>query len=268
MYTLAASRHLALRPTLLSRPDPLHNSSPLHRASEFIHLTLPSIHLTCPLLVAGGVVFNLLAMLGGDLSRVFNGGLLQGYTQVRKATQARTVHARRPGSPPTRHEPVRAHHGGWADSPCCVWSYSQVVWLLVLNNAFNGLAISAILKYTDNIVRVFAHAAAMMLTMALEIFLFGAPPTPQLLISATVVACAVYLYNRATPPAGAQPLSPVRAAESGEGGASGGAAERRPLLSTWLDMGTEEPVEQLPPLFPMLTRGADGYSIRTRKITE
>ncbi len=74
--------------------------------------------------------------------------------------------------------------------------YTPVVWALIANNAFNGLAISAVLKYTDNIVRVFAHAAAMLLTMALEVLLFGATPTPQLLVSATVVACAVYLYNR------------------------------------------------------------------------
>jgi len=77
--------------------------------------------------------------------------------------------------------------------------YTALVWLLVLNNAFNGLAISAILKFTDNIVRVFAHAAAMLLTMLLEVTCFGASPTPQLIISATVVSCSVYLYNRATP---------------------------------------------------------------------
>lgn len=74
--------------------------------------------------------------------------------------------------------------------------YRPVVWALVLNNAFNGLAISAILKYGDNIVRVFAHAAAMLLTMIIEVCLFGGAPTPKLFVSATVVACAVYLYNR------------------------------------------------------------------------
>ena len=38
---------------------------------------------------------------------------------------------------------------------------------------------AAILKFTDNIVRVFAHAAAMLTTMTLEVTLFGASPTPQ-----------------------------------------------------------------------------------------
>ena len=166
------------------------------------------------MLYGWGVLFNLLAMLGGDGGRVWRGGLLQGYTQI--------------------------------------------VWLLVLNNAFNGLAISAILKYTDNIVRVFAHAAAMMLTMGLEICLFGASPTPQLLISATVVACAVYLYNRVPPPT-TQP-SPAKSVPVGSSDASG---ELRPLL-------TEEEEVTLPPLPPIipqiLTRGVDGYSIRSRPL--
>ena len=106
--------------------------------------------------------------------------------------------------------------------------YTPIVWALVLNNAFNGLAISAILKYTDNIVRVFAHAAAMMLTMALEVALFGATPTPQLLVSATVVACAVYLYNRKEPTAleagrvAAQPQQGGGALSRGRGGDANG----------------------------------------------
>ena len=172
-------------------------------------------------------------------------------------------------------------------------------------------------RYTDNIVRVFAHAAAMMLTMGLEIGLFGATPTcapapsavkcaqhtrvlsrrpaclsvcvcfslslsvclcvcvcvpladrPQLLISATVVGCSVYLYNRATPPAtpadSTQPPSPLKPGDA-EAAAPAAHAPRRSLVSQWLgSVGPEEPVEQLPPLFPMLTRGADGYSIRNR----
>ena len=45
--------------------------------------------------------------------------------------------------------------------------YTPMVWLLIVNNALIGLAISAILKFANNLVRVFAHTAAMMLTMVL-----------------------------------------------------------------------------------------------------
>lgn len=44
---------------------------------------------------------------------------------------------------------------------------------MILNNALNGLAISAILKYADNIARVYAHSAAMLTTMVCSVALFG-----------------------------------------------------------------------------------------------
>lgn len=59
--------------------------------------------------------------------------------------------------------------GEWMVNNGIFAGYSPTVWLLVTNNALNGLAISAILKFADNIVRVFAHTAAMMLTMVLEL---------------------------------------------------------------------------------------------------
>ena len=78
--------------------------------------------------------------------------------------------------------------------------YSFAVWLLVTNNALNGLAISAILKFANNIVRVFAHTMAMMLTMILEVLLVSAPLSPQLCVSITVVSCSTFLYNSKPPP--------------------------------------------------------------------
>lgn len=68
-------------------------------------------------------------------------------------------------------------------------------WAVVLNNAFNGLAISAILKYADNIARVYAHACAMLVTMVLSILLFAQSPSPQLLISITMVSASAVQYN-------------------------------------------------------------------------
>jgi UDP-galactose transporter len=46
--------------------------------------------------------------------------------------------------------------------------YSPIVLLLIANNACVGLAISAVLKFANNLVRVFAHTASMLLTMVLE----------------------------------------------------------------------------------------------------
>ena len=74
--------------------------------------------------------------------------------------------------------------------------YTPRVWLLVANNAFNGLAISAILKFSGNIVRVFAHAAAMLLTMLLEVGYLGSPPSPQACRIANPIAPAARSADR------------------------------------------------------------------------
>mmetsp|Transcript_11433 Transcript_11433/g.34528 ORF Transcript_11433/g.34528 Transcript_11433/m.34528 type:complete len:348 (-) Transcript_11433:48-1091(-) len=73
--------------------------------------------------------------------------------------------------------------------------YNFWAWVVVLNNALNGLAISAILKYADNIARVYAHACAMLVTMVLSIFLFGQTPTPQLVIAVAGVAASAVQYS-------------------------------------------------------------------------
>jgi len=75
---------------------------------------------------------------------------------------------------------------GFSDSSACA---------VVLCNALNGLAISAVLKYADNIARVYAHAIAMMITMLACIHLFGAPVTPQLVLAVVLVATSTFQYN-------------------------------------------------------------------------
>merc|ERR1719220_2958941 len=74
-------------------------------------------------------------------------------------------------------------------------NYNRWAYTVVINNALNGLAISAILKYADNIARVYAHASAMLVTMVISIFLFGQSPTPQLLIAIAVVSASAVQYN-------------------------------------------------------------------------
>jgi UDP-galactose transporter len=72
-------------------------------------------------------------------------------------------------------------------------------WAVVLCNACNGLAISAVLKFADNIARVYAHAIAMVATMLVSVRLFAAPITPQLVIAIALVGTSTLQYNLPKP---------------------------------------------------------------------
>ena len=68
-------------------------------------------------------------------------------------------------------------------------------WAVIACNALTGLAISAVLKFADNIARVYAHAAAMLATALLCMPLFGVAPTPQLLIAMVLVSTSGLQYQ-------------------------------------------------------------------------
>ena len=116
-----------------------------------------------------------------------------------------------------------------------------------------------------------------MAALRLEVGLFGATPTPQLLISATVVACSVYLYNRAAPARvvletrtpGCTP-SDAGYYPEGSGGGSGRQRVRSPEKERLLggvsgdQDGGAGGVDDDGPV-TMLVRGEGGYSIRRCK---
>lgn len=85
---------------------------------------------------------------------------------------------------------------------------------VVLNNALNGLAISAILKYADNIARVYAHACAMIVTAVLSVQLFGQAVTPQLGIAVAIVGSSAVQYNLKETPAQYEPVKTSEAPRS------------------------------------------------------
>ena len=51
--------------------------------------------------------------------------------------------------------------------------YSVTTWLVVLNLGSTGLLVSWLMKYADNIVKVYSTSMAMLLTMVLSEFLFS-----------------------------------------------------------------------------------------------
>ena len=74
--------------------------------------------------------------------------------------------------------------------------YSWWVAAVVLNQALTGLVISAILKKADNIVRVFAHTVAMMLTLALEYSAQPSAQARQLALAIAIVGLSTLAYSQ------------------------------------------------------------------------
>ena len=72
--------------------------------------------------------------------------------------------------------------------------YSPAVVVLIFSNALGGLAISAVLKFADNMARVFAHAAATLASMAIETALLAQAAPLSLVLSAVVVLASTYIY--------------------------------------------------------------------------
>eukprot|EP00931_Biecheleriopsis_adriatica_P033810 TRINITY_DN19604_c1_g1_i1.p1 TRINITY_DN19604_c1_g1~~TRINITY_DN19604_c1_g1_i1.p1 ORF type:complete len:376 (+),score=71.61 TRINITY_DN19604_c1_g1_i1:26-1129(+) len=87
--------------------------------------------------------------------------------------------------------------------------YNSWTWVVIVNNALTGLAISAILKFADNIARVFASAAAMLLTMLVAVVFFNEPITAKLVLALMVVSMSVMQYNMTPSQLGIEARSPV-----------------------------------------------------------
>ncbi|KAL8139866.1 hypothetical protein V2J09_005887 [Rumex salicifolius] len=51
--------------------------------------------------------------------------------------------------------------------------YSFITVVMIINHALSGLAVSMVMKYADNIVKVYATSVAMVLTAVVSVFLFG-----------------------------------------------------------------------------------------------
>ncbi|CAI9768854.1 unnamed protein product [Fraxinus pennsylvanica] len=62
------------------------------------------------------------------------------------------------------------------------YGYSITTWMVVLNLGSTGLLVSWLMKYADNIVKVYSTSMAMLLTMVLSVFLFDFKPTVQLFL--------------------------------------------------------------------------------------
>ncbi|BBH09907.1 Nucleotide-sugar transporter family protein [Prunus dulcis] len=73
--------------------------------------------------------------------------------------------------------------------------YSFITVLMILNHALSGIAVSMVMKYADNIVKVYSTSVAMLLTAVVSVFLFGFHLSLAFFLGSTVVSVAVYLHS-------------------------------------------------------------------------
>ncbi|KAL1561949.1 CMP-sialic acid transporter 1-like isoform X1 [Salvia divinorum] len=76
--------------------------------------------------------------------------------------------------------------------------YSVTTWLVVLNLGSTGLLVSWLMKYADNIVKVYSTSMAMLLTMLVSAYIFHFKPTLQLFLG--IVICMMSLHMYFAPP--------------------------------------------------------------------
>ncbi|KAI4963660.1 hypothetical protein ZWY2020_011233 [Hordeum vulgare] len=65
--------------------------------------------------------------------------------------------------------------------------YSFITLLMILNHALSGIAVSMVMKYADNIVKVYSTSVAMLLTAIVSVFLFGFNLSLAFFLGSTVV---------------------------------------------------------------------------------
>ncbi|XP_038983990.1 CMP-sialic acid transporter 2 isoform X1 [Phoenix dactylifera] len=77
--------------------------------------------------------------------------------------------------------------------------YSFITVCMIVNHALSGIAVSMVMKYADNIVKVYSTSVAMLLTAVVSVFLFGFHLSLAFFLGSTVVSVSVYLHSIGKP---------------------------------------------------------------------
>ncbi|XP_049932256.1 CMP-sialic acid transporter 2-like isoform X2 [Nymphaea colorata] len=73
--------------------------------------------------------------------------------------------------------------------------YSLITSCMILNHALSGIAVSMVMKYADNIVKVYSTSVAMLFTAVVSVFLFGYHLSLAFFLGSTVVSVSIYLHS-------------------------------------------------------------------------
>ncbi|XP_059698477.1 CMP-sialic acid transporter isoform X2 [Haemorhous mexicanus] len=75
------------------------------------------------------------------------------------------------------------------------YGYTYYVWFVVFLASVGGLYTSVVVKYTDNIMKGFSAAAAIVLSTVASVILFGLQITVTFSLGALLVCISIYLYG-------------------------------------------------------------------------
>jgi len=99
--------------------------------------------------------------------------------------------------------------------------YNAITWSVVMSYSFTGLCVSVIMKYADNMVKIYAVAVSMALTMILSIFMFEYEPTTQLFFGIVIITISILMYFNVV---SSEISSPSSSSSSSDKGASSSAS--------------------------------------------
>ena len=74
--------------------------------------------------------------------------------------------------------------------------YTTIVWIVVLVQAAGGLIVAVVVKYADNVLKVFATSFSIVLSCIISSFLFDFRPDGTFVIGATFVVLATAMYSK------------------------------------------------------------------------
>lgn len=87
--------------------------------------------------------------------------------------------------------------------------YSPIVWTVVTVQAAGGLIVAVVVKYADNVLKVFATSFSIVVSCIITAFLFDFRPSFKFVIGATLVVVATVMYSAPEKKRKRKPLLPT-----------------------------------------------------------
>lgn len=79
------------------------------------------------------------------------------------------------------------------------YGYTSITVCMIINHALSGIAVSMVMKYADNIVKVYSTSVAMILTAVVSVYLFQFHLSLAFFLGTIVVSVSIYLHSIGKP---------------------------------------------------------------------